>query len=356
MSHRQSHDGGVDRGRRRLTLGALGAAAALAAPGVLRAADVHVLRLHQFLPAQSFVPAQILDPWADAIETASEGRLRIQRFPSMQLGGKPPELIDQITDGIVDIIWTLPGYTPGRFPRIEAFELPFQVRDARGASAALWEIAESDLSATEFRAMKLLGTWVHGPGVLHVARPVARLEDMAGLRLRAPSRATALMLEGMGAQALGMPVPAVPEALARGVIDGALLPWEVTSSIKAPELVHYHTEFPDRGIYVASFILAMNRTAFDRLPADLQAVIEAQSGAAFSAQAGALQQGADAPAREVARDLGNQITMLDAAEAARWEAAGGPVIERWLSEMAEAGIDGTDLLARVRAAIARHGG
>ncbi|PKP71802.1 MAG: C4-dicarboxylate ABC transporter [Alphaproteobacteria bacterium HGW-Alphaproteobacteria-4] len=319
------------------------------------AAQQVVLRLHQFLPAQSFVPANILDPWADRIEADSGGRIKIERYPSMQLGGKPADLVDQLLDGVVDIIWTLPGYTPGRFPRSEAFELPFLVADAEGASRAFWEIAEAEMFTTDFKDMHILGTWVHGPGVIHSARPVLRLEDMAGLKLRAPSRITAQLLEGLGAVALGMAVPAVPEALAKGVIDGALLPWEVTSSIRAAELVHNHTEFPGRAVYVATFILAMNTGRYEGLPPDLRAIIDAASGAAFSANAGRLQQGADAPMRAEAVAAGNAVVVLSEAEAARWQAAAEPVVTQWLAEMAAVGIDGAGLLARVKAALAAHG-
>ncbi|MDP2062771.1 MAG: TRAP transporter substrate-binding protein DctP, partial [Phaeovulum sp.] len=180
-------------------------AALVLATGLASAATAQevTLRLHQFLPAQSFVPSGILDPWAGRIEAASGGRIKIEIFPSMQLGGKPADLVDQLIDGVVDIIWTLPGYTPGRFPRTEVFELPFLVADAESASRAYWEIAQSDMIATDFKDMQILGTWVHGPGVVHSSRPVLRLEDMAGLKLRAPSRITAQLLEGLGAVALG---------------------------------------------------------------------------------------------------------------------------------------------------------
>ncbi|MDP1670270.1 TRAP transporter substrate-binding protein [Phaeovulum sp.] len=320
-----------------------------------RAQEV-TLRLHEFLPLNSVVSAEIIDPWAGRIEAASGGRIKIEIFPSMQLGGKPADLVDQLVDGVVDIVWTLPGYTPGRFPRTEVFELPFLVADAESASRAYWEIAQSDMIATDFKDMQILGTWVHGPGVVHSSRPVLRLEDMAGLKLRAPSRITAQLLEGLGAVALGMAVPAVPEALSRGVIDGALMPWEITSSIRVPELVHNHTEFPGRAIYVATFILAMNKERYAGLPDDLRAIIDAESGADFSARAGRTLALADVPMRIDALAMGNAVTVLDVAEAARWQAAAGPVVAGWNASMTAAGIDGADLLERAQAALVAQGG
>jgi TRAP-type C4-dicarboxylate transport system substrate-binding protein len=177
---------------------------------------------------------------------------------------------------------------------------------------------------------------------------------MVGLKLRAPSRVTTRLLEALGSTAVGMPVPAVPEQLSKGVIDGALLPWEVSASLRIGELVKNHTEFPDRGIYVATFILAMNKDAYDRLSPDLKAVIDAASGADFSANAGRLQQGEDVPSRKTAEDMGNAIIVLAPEEAARWEAAAAPVTEAWIAEMDAQGIDGRALYDTAREAIQKY--
>lgn len=310
-----------------------------------------VLKMHYFLPEQSFVPAKILTPWADAIEKDSGGRIRIERYPSMQLGGKPADLIDQMQDGVADIVWTLPGYTPGRFPRTEVMELPFMVSNSEAASRAFWQLAESDMMTTDFKDMKLLGLWVHGPGVIHSSKPVTRVEDMTGLKLRGPSRATTKLLEKLGATPVGMPAPAVAEAVSKGVIDGALLPWEVTSSVRIAELVSHHTEFPTEGIYVASLMLAMNKGVYEGLPEDLRAVIDRHSGAAFSANAAKLQQAADAPMRAEAQARGNTIVTLPPEEAMRWLDAALPVIEGWVDESQAQGFDGSDLIARAKVAI-----
>ena len=331
---------------------ALGLAAALPAITPAMAQDV-TLRLHQFLPETSFVPAQILNPWIAAVEEASGGRIAVEHYPSMQLGGKPGDLVDQAVDGVVDVIWTLPGYTPGRFPRSEVFELPFMVDDAEAASAAFWEMAQGPL-APDFTDLHLLGTWVHGPGVIHSNKKIMAPGDIAGLRLRGPSRVTTKLLEEWGATAVGMPVPAVPEALSKGTIDGALLPWEVSASLKVGELVHNHTEFAGPSIYTATFILAMNRDAYDALPEDLQAAIDSVSGAGFSAHAGKVQQAEDIPSRAFAAELGNEIVTIPAEETPVWEAAAAPVVATWITEADKAGIDGAGLLEQALAAIAAH--
>ena len=145
---------------------AAGAALALGIASAATAAD-YEYNLQSFLPAQATIPADIIDVWADRVEAASGNRIKINRFPSMQLGGKPPQLIDQVLDGAIDMTWNVVGYTPGRFPSTEVFELPFIVNDARAASAAFWTMMKEHMENTEFKSVKVLGTWVHGPGMIH---------------------------------------------------------------------------------------------------------------------------------------------------------------------------------------------
>jgi TRAP-type transport system periplasmic protein len=137
------------------------AALALSAMGVSligAVAQEVTLRMHQFLPAQANVPAELLIPWAEKIGTESGGRIKIEVFSAMSLGGTPPQLMDQARDGVVDIVWTLPGYTPGRFPRVEVFELPFMMTNAEATSHAYWDLFKSDMEAQEFQGVKILAT------------------------------------------------------------------------------------------------------------------------------------------------------------------------------------------------------
>jgi TRAP-type C4-dicarboxylate transport system substrate-binding protein len=335
----------------------LGAAAvalsAMLGPSVVAAQEV-VLKLHQFLPAQAPVPAGVLVPWMEKIEAESGGRIKFEHYPAMQLGGKPGDLIDQVTDGVADVVWTLPGYTPGRFPRSEVFELPFMITDAEGASRAYWQLGEKYMFDNDFKDVKIIGLWTHGPGLIHSKTPITSTADLKGVKLRAPTRVTNMMATSLGATAVGMPVPAVPEALSKGVIDATILPWEVTASIKSSELVKNHTEFPGAPLYTATFILAMNKDVYDGLPDDLKKVIDDNSGAAFSAEAGRISQAADAPAREIAVKLGNNIIELTPEQIAEWKTAAQPTIDTWVKEMSAQGIDGQALLDEARAAIAAN--
>lgn len=333
---------------RKVIMGALGSVAlgALTAGGAM--AQEVTLRLHQFLPAQANVPRLVLDVWADNIEEASGGRIEIERYPSMQLGGAPPELMDQAIDGVADIIWTVVGSTPGRFPSTEVFELPFMVSDAREASCAYWTMYEENMQE-EFSAVHILGTWVHGPGMLHTADPVETPADLEGMQIRGGSRLVNQLLELTGATPVGMPVSAVTEGLSRGVINGTTIPWEVTTSLRVPELVTNHTEFEGPALYNLTFVLAMNQGAYDALPDDLRQIVDDNSGLDFSIFAGGTQADADGPARQIAVDLGNNIITIDAATAeAEWLPLVQPIYDTWVADLAGRGMDGQMLIDRAR--------
>lgn len=337
--------------------GGLLAAALLAGTAGAAGAQEVTLRLHQFLPPQATIPADAIDPWIERVEAASGGRIEIQHYPAMQLGGAPPSLFDQARDGVVDIIWTVLGYTPGRFQKTEAFELPFMVTNGEATSKAFHQyVTENALD--EFADVKPLVFHTHGPGLLHVnGRTVESIEDMEGLKLRGPTRVITSMLERLGATAIGMPVPAVPESLSKGVIDGAVIPWEVTLPLKVAELVDSHTGFEgEHGLYTATFAMVMNKDAYEGLPDELKAAIDDNIGVEVAGMFGAAMDAGDVVGERVAREAGNAVVMLDAAEQERWRAAAQPVIDAWIETMDGEGHDGTALVERARELISTHSG
>lgn len=329
---------------RRNVMGIMASAAMVVGFGTPAMAADYEFNLQSFLPAQATIPSKIIDVWADNVEAASGGKVKINRFPSMQLGGKPPQLIDQVIDGAIDITWNVVGYTPGRFPSTEVFELPFFVQDARPASGAFWQMLEGSIAEKEFGAVEVLGGWVHGPGYLHTKEPVSTPSDLNGMKVRGASRQINALLKQLGATPVGMPVPAIPEAMSKGVIDGTSLPWEVTKSLKISELVGNHTEFTGPMMYTVSFVLVMNKDKYASLPDDMKKAFDDNSGLEFSIFAGGVMQDADAPAREVAVAAGNNIVTLDADASAKWAEIAAPVRTNWLEEMTSKGIDGQALI------------
>lgn len=335
------------------------AGAAIAAPGVMRVTRANAqevtLRMHHFLPPVSNGHAKFLRPWADKVQTDSGGRIKIDIFPAMQLGGTPPQLFDQARDGVVDLVWTLPGNTPGRFPGAEVIELPFTAsKRAVPNSRALQEIYETSLR-DEFKDVQPICLWAHDHGLIHANKQVSSMEDMKGLKLRFPTRLAGEALRALGATAIGMPIPQVPESLAQRVIDGCVVPWEVVPAIKVQELVKYHTEIPGSPtLYSASFILAMNKAKYAALPADLRRVIDANSGQVAAAMAGKVWDEQAVIVSDMVRKRGNIITVLGEAEAGRWRKATEPVVEAWIKSTKEKGIDGGKLLEATKAALAKY--
>lgn len=313
-----------------------------------------VLRLHQFLPATESVPRDGLVPWANAIEEASGGRIRVDHYPSMQIGGAPANLFDQARDGVVDLVWTVLGYTPGRFPRSETFELPFMVASAEATSRAFQRFVEEN-AMDEFAAVKLIAVHTHGAGLFHTRTPVESLEDLQNLTIRGGSRVISTMLDDLGAEPVGMPIPQVPEALTLGHIRGATMPWQVTISLRSSEIVSHHTEFSgDRGLFTQTFAFVMNRARYDGLPDDLRQIIDDHSGIEWAALFGRINDVDDALARQMAVDRGNTIVTLDAVETARWRDAAQITINNWLAEAQASGIDGPALYARALELVAEE--
>jgi len=342
-----------------LRTGIIAAALALGAalsPSFASAQQI-TLRLHQFLPAAATIPKDFLAPWAKKVETDSKGRIRIELYPSLQLGGTPAQLYDQLKDGVIDLTWVPPGYTPGRFPKSEAFELPFLSSDGEKNSPAGWEFYERHLK-DEYKDVKILAINTHGPPVIHAkGNGVRKLEDMKGLKIRGPSRIVNKLIETLGATPVGMPVTAMADALSKGVVDGTVVPWEVTLPLRIAELVNTHTVFSgNRSLYTTFFIFAMNKAKYDGLPPDLKKVIDDNSGLETSRWAGKAMNDGDAPGLEAARRRGNAIVTLDAAEVARWRRVAEPVIEAWAAEMKGRSIDALALIADARSMIAKYAG
>lgn len=335
------------------------AAASVAAPAVARIAwgqsEQVTLKLHHFLPPVSNAHAKFLVPWAKKIESDSGGRIKINIFPSMQLGGTPPQLYDQARDGVADIIWTLPGSTPGRFPGIEVFELPFvAAKKATPNAHAVQALYEAQLR-DEFKEVHPLCLWAHDGGLIHANKQIKVMEDLRGLKLRSPTRLAGDALKALGANGIPMPIPQLPESLAQGVLDGCVIPWEVVPAVKVQELVKYHTDIPGSPtLYTATFVLAMNREKYASMPADLKKVMDDNSGHVVAALAGKMWDTQSEVVEAMVRKRGNTVTVITAEEAARWRKATEPVIDAWLKGAKERGLDGGKLLETARALVAQY--
>lgn len=332
--------------------------ASVAAPAVMRVAFADApqftFKLHHAFSAVSSAHDKFLAPWARQVEAQSGGRIRIDLFPSMQLGGAPADLFDQARDGVADIVWARPRNTPGRFPKIEAFELPFvPSRRALVSSKAIEDYARANL-ADEFRDVYPICFSCSDRGVLHTNRPVHTIEEMRGLRLHVQTRFTAAAMHALGAVGVPMPSAQLPLAIAQHVVEGCIDPWDMVPTFKLNDLLKTHTEFSDLSLSTTSFVLAMNKAAYDRLPRDLKTVIDNNSGQPAATIAGAMWDVQASAVVDMVSGRGDPITTLLPEAVAHWRKATEPVIEAWLKEMKEHKVDGGKLLASARALLAKY--
>mgnify|MGYP000988701819 FL=1 len=308
------------------------------------------LKVAHFLPSGVPTQQKVLQPWCEALKKDSAGRIGCQFFPAMQLGGTPAQLVDQVKNGIADVVWTAPGYSTGRFPAIEAFELPFMVSDATSGSRAVWKYYQQH-AQKEFAAYKVLAFQVDGGQAVNTAkREVKTLADWQGLKLRSSTRLGAKTLAALGGSPVAMPPAQVTEAIAKGVVDGALGAWEMVIPTKINEVAKFHSQPAAGQPYPTATVLMvlMNKQKFDGLPAELKAIIDKHSGAVMVDKLGQTFDDEAAAARKKIAAQGNKMVDFSASELAAMKKASAGVEQEWIQQLNAKGLDGAALAAAAR--------
>lgn len=330
------------------------ACAALAAPA---AAQQIALKLHHLLPPTAPAHFQMLAPWAQDVEKAAGGKVKIELYPAMALGGKPPELINQVRDGVVDIIWTVNGYTPSLFPRSEVFELPFvHTNNVVATNLAMRDMFLNGAIAEDFKSVKVMFLHVHAGQAIHMAdKEVRKPDDLKGLKMRIPTRTGAWIIEALGAAPAAMPVPALPQALQKKVVDGAFIPWEIIPSLKLQEVTKFQIEGQNRVRFgTTTFQVSMNPGTWAKLPPDVQKAFDANNGEARVRAVGKIWTDSEAVGLALAMKAGNKHIELTEAELALFKQKLEPVVQRWINEVKTVGVDGQALVNQARALIAKY--
>lgn len=335
-----------------------GAGAVVAAPFVIRSGYAQspefTLKLHHFLGPKAPAHTKMLQPWAEAIEKDSNGRVKIELYPSMSLGGSPAQLFRQVVDGVVDIVWTVNGYTPGLFPRSEIFELPtVYVNDMAATNLAMRDLFESHL-APEYDGVHVLFMHVHAGQALHTANIAVRTpEDIKGRKIRVPGPTGNAVVEAMGATPVTMPVPDLPQALSTHAVDGALIPWEIIPALQLQESTQYQIEGPNMTRFgTTTFQVSMNQARWEELPEDLQTVFSKHSGEDWLREVANIWRASDDAGIKMAVDAGNEHIVLTEAEMDAFNKLLAPVVDRWITERGNAGFDSAALADAAKKAIA----
>lgn len=311
------------------------------------------LTVHHFLSPKSPLQTKFLEPWAKKIEKASNGELKIEIFPSMTMGGKPPELYKQVRDGVADIVWTLPGYTPGVFPRTEVFELPtVHIGNSLVTSVAIKK--NMDLIKDDFKKIKPLLVYVAAGNAIHTTeKQISSVADLKGLKLRAPSRTAGWYITALGAEPVGMPLPALPQALSKNAVDGGFIPFEVFPPFKFHNLTKYSFEGENGERFGTSvFMLLMNEARFKGLSKKLQKILIDSVDMNTVKEVGQIWMDVEEPGKKMQNaSNGGKVYKLDAKTMIEFNKIGEQVVQKWIKEASKKGIDGKKLVDSARAAI-----
>ncbi|MDH4189810.1 MAG: TRAP transporter substrate-binding protein [Betaproteobacteria bacterium] len=340
----------------RTTLQSALVGAALAALSSSASGETITLKLHHLLGPKAPAHTKMLVPWAQRVEKSSGGKIKIDIYPSMSLGGKPPQLINQVRDGVVDLIWTVNGYTPGLFPRSEAFELPFvHTNNPTATNLALRDMYDQYL-APEYAGVKVMFLHVHAGQAIHMVDKLVRMpDDLKGLKMRIPTRTGAWLIEALGAAPVGMPVPDLPQALSKKVVDGAFIPWEIIPPLKLQDMTRYQIEGPGMMRFgTTTFQVSMNAARWKTLPADVQKAFVDNSGEKWVREVGKIWRDSDDAGIAIAVKSGNQHITLTPTEMNAFRAKLDPVVQRWIDEVKSKNIDGEALVKKARQQIAKH--
>ncbi|MCB1760198.1 MAG: TRAP transporter substrate-binding protein [Gammaproteobacteria bacterium] len=322
----------------------IAAAIALGTQLPAQAADVK-LRFAHFWPAVSSTHKNLYQAWADTVEKESGGRIEVEIYPSSTLA-KPPAQYEAVKNRIADMTATIQGYTANRFPLTQVVELPGVSDNAGHGSCIIQSLYDEGLISQEYQDTKPLFLFTHGPGLIHTRdKLIKEPADFAGLRIRRPTLVVSNLLEGLGAQPVGMPAPQSYTSMQRGVIDGVALPWEGALVFRLNELATNHTEVG--GLYTLSFIVTMNKQVYEGMPADLKAVIDRNTGQSWSKRAGIEFDALDVKGRAAAVEGGHKIhTIEDGAKNPAWKRVFDAATESYLDDLEKRGLPGRKVYAR----------
>ena len=306
---------------------------------------VYEVTLAHFFPAVHPAETELVQGWAAELEEASGGRIKIISYPGETLL-KSAEIYEGVVSGIADIGLSAFFYTRGRFPVLEAFELPGIVYESSyAASKVAWE-GIKELDPEEVQDTKLMFVLATGPGDLFTTKPVRTLADLQGMKIRAAGL-SADTLALLGASPEAMPQPEAYEALARGIVEGNLAPAEVLQGWRHAEVTDYLTRTPF--LYNAVFFVTMNQQKWDELPPALQEIMLEVNELFFEQVAASLWDSQNDRAVEWAiEETGQEVITLSEEERAAWIERVLPIQEDFVERMNQLGFDGEFILTTVK--------
>lgn len=315
-------------------------------PGVGFSAE---LRLAHFMSPKHPMDRFMMSPWTQQVAKFSNGSLKVRIYPGGELGKGPQEQFKRAVDGIADITFGLQGYTSKLFPRTTLIELPAVAATAVEATNKVWDVFDKYL-AVEYKRVKVLALWGNdGPVLMTKDKPIRKIDEIRGLKIRVPSRDQADLIAALGATPVSMPANDMYRALSTGVVDALMVPPSVISSFKIGEVAKYYTTGLAFGR--SPFFVVMNKKAYDGLSTAHKAIIDKTIGRELSLV------GARAYDREGAKDLEgvrksgkHEVIALSSDEAKRGNALLIKARDKIVARMEKQGVPAKAILSAMGAA------
>jgi TRAP-type C4-dicarboxylate transport system substrate-binding protein len=293
------------------------------------------LKFSTFVPPTHGFAVDVLEPLGKEIEKKTGGKVSVRVFAGNTPFGKVENQADQVKQGVVDLAFGLNGIPRGRYLRTSIMEMPFVAESADSASRALWAM-RGGLLADDWKEFKLAALHCHNPGLFHTRdKPLKDIHDVKGLRMRAPNPPTQALLAFLGATPVGMPPGQVYENLDKGVIDGAVFPWDAIKGFRLENSLKHHL---DARVYTSCFHLVMNPKRFAALPADVRKAIDESIGDPLVARFGGLWDKWDQAGLDAVEPLGHPIVPVSDATREKWRAELKPVLEGELAKLEKEGV------------------
>ena len=305
------------------------------------------LTMSSWVSPQHHLTAVVLQGWANEVEKATGGRVKLQMLPKHP--SAPPGTFDAVRDGLVDVSYVTASYTPARHILPLMAELP-----GAGDTALVNSVAYSRIhwkyfdKVGEYKGVKLLAVFTHGPGQMFTKRPIASINDVQGLKIRTGGGVAEAVAKALGASAFVKPAPESYELLKGGVADGVFFPMESIISFKLDTVLEQATLFPG-GMYSSAFGFFMNEDKWNKLPKPDQDAIEKLSGEHLARLAGQSWDEADRKGLEALKKSGVRIVNADAAFVAEVQKRSVPIIDDWIKKAGAKGVDAARILAEFRA-------
>ncbi len=304
------------------------------------AAENITLRYNQWFPTGHWSQSGDLYKWFDQIKKVTDGRVLIE--PSAKPFAPPNRNYQAVVDGVADIAWGPHGYTPGVFPLSEMVELPFITKDAGISSKAYWRVWDKYFKATGMQNEVItLAMHVTAGGNIHMReKPILRLSDLNGMKMRVPTPVIARMLQKVGSVPVSGSLGELREMLSKGIVDGTMISDELVTGFKLDKNINAITQIPG-DIFSNSAFVIMNKGKWEMISAKDQAAIMAISGEGLSQTMGGLWQKNDLAARKLFKQrLGKNYILASDKFIAELKTIFASEQLNWLETTKKAGIDG----------------